>query len=341
MSKRKKLLSIPGTNYLTETHELQGIDLLKVAKLYIFAIFVVTFFGTVKMGVCGQEQRVYGNYIFSYETQDSLLLKKLISRVEPALKKLTVFFRNQSGGVITIYLTKSNQRYKDKASHKIPEWSQAVAFTRERFIVMRLANAEEIKTAPQTLIHELVHMHIAQKVPAGRMPVWLNEGLAQYLSFKELTLEDKVLLANKLALKQIVELTTLDSMQNFSTTKARLAYVQALSAVQYFVTTYDVKTLRLLVENIARHHSVNDAFRKTIGIDFIDFERQWYEDIKGKYRWLVVLNIDNLIWVAMGLLAILAIYVVRQRNRKIISDWSDLENRQIETNQDTGIDESE
>jgi len=303
--------------------------LLKTAKRFIFAIFVVTLFGSVKPGLSGQEQHVYGNYVFSYEAQDSLLLQRLISRIEPALKNLSVFFGEHSGGVITIYLTKSDQRYKDQAWHKIPEWSQAVAFTRERFIVMRLANAQEIKTAPQTLLHELVHMHIAQRMPTGRMPLWLNEGLAQYLSFKNLTLDDKVLLANKLALKQILELSALDSMQNFSATKARLAYVQALSAVNYFAKIYERNTLSLLVANLARHHSINDAFRATIGIDFIDFERHWYEDLKKNYRWLVVLNIDNLLWVTMGLLAILAIYAVRRRNRKKVAGWSDLEDNQL------------
>lgn len=303
--------------------------MLKRTKGFIFAIFIVTLLVAVNTGLAGQEQRAYGNYIFSYESRDSLLLQKLISRVEPSLKDLADFFGEQSGGVVTIYLTKSNQRYKDQAWHKIPEWSQAVAFTRERFIVMRLANAQEIKTAPQTLIHELVHMHIAQRMPEGRMPIWVNEGLAQYLSYKDLTLDDKVLLANRLALKQILELSALDSMQNFSASKARLAYVQALSAVQYFVKEYDRHALSLLVANIARYHSVNDAFRATIGIDFIDFERHWYEEIKENYRWLVVLNIDNLIWVMMGLLALLAIYAVRRRNRKKISDWTDLEENQL------------
>ncbi len=327
--KKKYFYPLPGQITFMIAQEFQGIDLLKITKRFIFTLFVVTLFGSVKSELSNQQQRVYGNYVFSYEAGDSLLLQRLISRVEPGLKELSVFFGEHSGGVITIYLTKSDRSYKDQAWHKIPEWSQAVAFTRERFIVMRLANAQEIKTAPQTLLHELVHMHIAQRMPTDRMPLWLNEGLAQYLSFKALTLDDKVLLANKLALKQILELSALDSMQNFSATKARLAYVQALSAVYYFEKKYKYNTLSLLVVNLARYHSINDAFRATIGIDFIDFERQWYEYLKKNYRWLVVLNIDNLLWVIMGLLAILAIYTVRRQNQKKISDWSDLEDNQL------------
>lgn len=322
---------------LITTQMVQGFDLLKARKIYIFVTFVVTFLGSLKLALAGQAHTVYENYIFAYEAQDSVLVRKLVLKVKPALNELNEFFTQQTGGLITIYLTPSDSRYRKLTQNRIPEWSQAVAFTSQRFIVLRVASAEEVKTAPQTLLHELVHMHVAQKIPPGRMPLWLNEGLAQYLSNTELTLDDKVLLANKLALKQLLQLSALDSMQNFSAVKARLAYVQALSAVHFFVKTYDRPTLRFLIDNLALYHSANDAFRKTIGFDFIDFERQWYEDLKKNYRWLVILNIDNLIWVTMGMLAILAILAVRRRNQKKLAVWSEIESNDSSESEESNI----
>lgn len=262
-----------------------------------------------------------GKYDFVFDASDSILVHKLIEQMNPALKRLEDFFGRGSGSVITIFITQSQAEYHRRTQNALPEWSQAAAFPGQRFIVLRLASAEEIATAPKTLTHELVHIQIGEKVPPGRMPVWLNEGLAQYLSGKDLSLNDKVLLANALALKRVPHLSAIDSLLSFGPQKARLAYIQALSAVQYFVNANSRKQLSELVIALALHHSINDAFMSVIGIDFIDFEIGWYEDIQEKYRFLVVLNLDNLLWLSMGLLALAAIFAVRRRNRKKMQTW--------------------
>ncbi len=298
-----------------------GFDLLKICKTIIFAAFIGTTFCSLKNASAAHLQSMNGKYDFVFDSSDSILVHRLIEQMKPSLERLEIFFGRETGSVITIFLTPSRAEYRKRTRNAMPEWSQAAAFTRQRFIVLRLASAEEIAGAPQTLTHELVHIQIAEKVPPGRMPVWLNEGLAQYLSGKDLSLNDKVLLANALALKKVPPLTALDSLLSFGPQKARLAYIQALSAVRYFVNANSRKQLRELIPALARHHSINDAFKSVIGIDFIDFEIGWYEDIQEKYRFLVVLNLDNLLWLSMGLLALAAIFAVRRRNQKKITDW--------------------
>ena len=298
-----------------------GFDLLKTWKTIIFAALIGMTFCSLKNVSAAHLQSMNGKYDFVFDSADSLLVHKLIQKMKPSLERLENFFGRETGSVITIFLTPSRAEYRKRTHGALPEWSQAAAFTRQRFIVLRIASAEEIASAPQTLTHELVHIQIAEKTPPGRMPVWLNEGLAQYLSGKRLNLNDKVLLANALALKKIPPLAALDSLLSFGPQKARLAYIQALSAVHYFVKVNGRKQLRALVSSLALHHSINDAFKDVCGFDFIDFEINWYGDLKENYRFLVILNLDNIIWLSMGLLALLAIFVVRRRNRKKVKDW--------------------
>lgn len=296
-------------------------NLLKIYKTIIFAAFIGIVFCSLKSASAAHLQSMGGKYDFVFERSDSVLVNKLLERMQPSIEKLEDFFGRESGSIITVFITQSPAEYRKRTRGALPEWSQAAAFPRQRIIVMRLASAEEIAGARQTLTHELVHIHLAEKVPPGRLPVWLNEGLAQYLSGKELSLNDKVLLANALALKRIPPLAALDSLLSFSPQRARLAYIEALSATLYFANRHGGKALKELVAALALHHSVNDAFKAVTGIDFIDFEINWYEDIQSKYRFLIVLNLDNFLWLSMGLLALAAILAVRRRNRKKIESW--------------------
>ncbi len=297
----------------------------KLFKICIFTLFIVTLFGSLKSAVAGRVRFELRNYNFICEEQDTLLLKQLIKDVQPRLQKLERFYHYIPTEVVTIQLTASESAYQRIASQGIPEWSQAVAFPAQSLIVMRVVSAEEVQQAAQTLTHELSHLFCAGIIPPARLPIWLNEGLAQYLSGKRLGLNDKVLLANAFALKRVPQFKTLETLHSFSPPKARLAYIQALSAVEYFVHKHGEARLSKLVQNLGAYRSVKRAWLQTVGYDFIDFELNWYQDTYGAYRWLVWLNLDNFIWLAMGLLAVAAIVLARRRSRKKLERWEEEE----------------
>jgi len=303
----------------------KGFQLSKLFKILIFATFIVTLFGSLKNSQAERIAYVYQNYRFVCDPADTLLTKKLVEKTKPALQILENFYGRGPRTIVTIQLTSSESSYHKYARNGVPEWSQAVAFPGQRLIVLRLASAEEVQQAVQTLTHELSHLFCAEIVPANRFPTWLNEGLAQFLSGKRLSLNDKMLLANALTLKRVKRLQALEGLHDFSPVKARLAYIQSLYAVDYFVRMHGRATLSKLVQNLGRFRSANRAWMQTVGYDALDFEIYWYEDLSRSYRWLVWLNLDNLIWLSMGLLALLAIWLVRRRNRLKLQRWEEEE----------------
>jgi len=295
--------------------------LLKYGKIIIFTLFIVTAVWTHR-GLA-MVRRDYGNYEFVFEKDDSLLTERLYKKIQRPLQNIERFFGGAPGSRITIFITKSRYEYDKYTRRAVPEWSQAVAFTGQGLIVLRLSTAEDIKSSPQVLLHELTHMFIAARYPQRRIPRWLNEGLAQYLSGQRLSVQQKVALANAIAAKKIIALSAIDSVLGYSAPRANLAYAQSLAAVDFIVRSYGWEKLRVLLDNVARYHSINDAFVQTLGFDFIDFELAWYKDLYARYRWLIILNIDNLLWIFMGMLALLAIWVIRRRNRKKIRSWEE------------------
>ncbi len=264
-----------------------------------------------------------GNYRIVFEESDSLLVKQLFRKIEQPLKKLENFFNGDAGRVVTIIITKSEEEYKRRTRGVLPEWSQAAAFTNQGLVILRLVEAREVRESPQILLHELTHIFLADYYPLGRIPVWLNEGMAEYFSGKTLDLQSRVRLANALAAKKIVDLRNIDSLHSFKRFQAQLAYTEALSAVDYFVGRYGLAGLKSLLNNLAQYRSYQTAFKKTTGHDFIDFELNWYQELVNRYRWLIVLNIDNLIWITMALLALAAIWAIHRRNRRRLKEWEE------------------
>ena len=183
----------------------------------------------------------------------------------------------------------------------------------------------DVVNSPRVLLHEIVHLFFAEKIPGRRVPVWLNEGVADYLSGERIELRQKVILSEALLNKKLLELNSLDTLLDFHRSKAGLAYTQALSAVEFFVLTFGEAKLRDLIFILNTERSFNIAFTKVTGIEFIDFEVSWFEYVDDNYRWLIVLNFDNLLWITMGVLAVLAIVAIRYRNRKKLKSWEQQE----------------
>ncbi|HID38397.1 MAG TPA: hypothetical protein EYP36_02650 [Calditrichaeota bacterium] len=286
-------------------------------RICMLFIFVIALFPATLQA----ETLTYRNYQFVYNQGDNAFVRSLLQNIQPGLMRIEQFFGYEPVSLVTIYVTRSEAEYNKTARNGIPEWSQAVAFSKEKIIVLKIIGADDIKKAPEILLHELVHIYFAERFPAQRIPNWLNEGLAQLLSGKRLTLQDKVFLAESMAAKKLIGLHGLDTLLTFSRPRARLAYIEALSAVEYFIQTYSYDALKELVKILRNQRSINKAFLSATGYDYIDFEVGWYAWLDEKFRWLLVLNIDNLLWLTMGVLALLAIAVIRWRNRRKLAQW--------------------
>jgi len=200
--------------------------------------------------------------------------------------------------------------------NRITEWSQAIAIPNERMIVLKLSNSDQIREGPRILLHEIVHILTYDFLKGAPLPTWLNEGLAQYFSEGDLTLQQKIVLAQAIVENKMIDLMAMDTLFRFSTAKARLAYIEAQSAVDFLATQYGLPRLKKMLLFLRHRQTLNETFRKTYGFDFLDFEIQWNEYIYAHYRWLVLLKIEEWLFVLMALLFLVAVFAVYVRNKK-------------------------
>jgi tetratricopeptide (TPR) repeat protein len=109
-----------------------------------------------------------------------------------------------------------------------------------------------------TLVHELVHAFL-EALCGGRVPGWLNEGLAQHLEPKRAPSPSQLAALMEHGVFPLERLG--GSLASWDDAREiRLAYVQSLAFVQYLARTYGEEALRRTLDGLARGEEVGAGF---------------------------------------------------------------------------------
>ena len=261
---------------------------------------------------------------FQSDTGNRRFVEYITKDLSSRLRLLKSFYGVFPSKNYKIYLLKDNERFRNFSKNDLPKWSRAIAYIKSNTIILKINSAEDVIESSKTLVHELSHMILYHHFRRDHIPVWINEGLAEYMAGKKISVAEKTIIANALWANRLISLTKIDSLLSYDGVKARLAYLESLSAVNYFVYKHGQDSLYLLLENIDKTADINVAFINTVGYDFIDFELEWYKELDSKYLWLIILNLDNLIWISITILAFTVFISIKIRNKKKIDDWIEL-----------------
>jgi hypothetical protein len=269
----------------------------------------------------------YQNYLIQYHVNDenrALQVVRILEKNVPAIEK---FYGIDFRGRITLILSGSTTEFQSLTRSQLPNWSAAVFLPAEMKIIIRdptfLHTEDQLE---KEITHEISHLYFSARFPGVELPLWFNEGLAEYLSLEEIDLHRGVVIANALFAKKIIPLTNIDSLLSFSPGRAQLAYTQSFSAVIFLgnLLKHSGSNWPVFLETIEKK-GFQPALSQNIHMDAIDFEVKWYQWLKNKYQWFVIFNLENLIWFGLAIVLIGALYAVRYRNRKRMSQWEEEE----------------
>ncbi len=224
-------------------------------------------------------QRENGHFILRYEggrTPEALgnaVLSALAGHYDDLVRELGVSPHNN----IPVILY-TDQAYFDVT--QAPAWTGAMNDGKLRIPI------EGVRTMTpelsRVLKHELAHSFINQ-ISNGRCPQWLHEGIAQ-------ALEPKSISSNGRRLAQLfgghhqIPLNVLESsFMQLSAPEARIAYAEALAAVEYVRDTYGMSELRRVLEKIGEGASTEAALRTTVHSGYAQLEEDIGSSLKRKY----------------------------------------------------------
>ncbi|MBT3676842.1 MAG: hypothetical protein HOA15_07565 [Candidatus Marinimicrobia bacterium] len=133
--------------------------------------------------------------------------------------------------------------------------------------------------------HELVHAMINDMVYGGRMqniisgrmtlriPLWANEGLAEYLSMNWDTQADMTI--RDLAINE--RIPTIRELEYF------LAYKGGQSVWRFIAAKYGREKIGEIFQAMKRRGSAENGFKEALGMDFEELTEQWHKYIKKEY----------------------------------------------------------
>ncbi len=259
-----------------------------------------------------------------YLTPDSAQAREAFGILNKAYLEIADDLRLAIADTFHVFIAPSRQEFYNFARGQLPKWTGAFAVPASRAIVVKSPRWDRPETDFRaTLIHELVHLLLHERVRYRPVPRWLDEGLAIFYAEAEkwstLTTLSKAAAANSL-----IPLADIDRVLNFQRAKAELAYQESYSAVSYLLLTYDIEALRIILQGIREGKDVNASFHLATGSTFIGFEQEWILYVKKNYQWFWLSEIDSYIWLLILALGIIAWLVIRLRTRRKLQEWESI-----------------
>jgi Tol biopolymer transport system component len=154
---------------------------------------------------------------------------------------------------------------------------------KNRVVLPFMGNYRDLR---HVLVHELTHAFIFDMMYGGplealltrqylfQLPLWFNEGLAEYLSIgwdseADMFMRDGAVNGYLVPLDQI--------------SGGFLAYKEGQSALKYLVDKYGAEKLRDVLFSARSSRSLDKSFQKNLGVSVEKFSREWMKKLRKDY----------------------------------------------------------
>jgi hypothetical protein len=252
---------------------------------------------------------------------DSIIARYLVQVIEKSQSRLQSFFNSPLRDSVTVILAACDTHFLRMTGNRLPEWTAAVAVPLYRKIILKPGAYFDPGAYSESLIHELAHIYMADKIDTGYVPLWLNEGVAMHLSGKSLSWSENISAGNAVFGNNLMSFSEIDQLLRFGTGKAQIAYFQSMLAVRYLLENYGQAELQNILNTLAAGSSIEQHFYNAYGLSYTDFEYNYQNWLRYHYRWMVVLQFEYLLWILILFLVFSAILMIRIRNRRKLSQW--------------------
>jgi tetratricopeptide (TPR) repeat protein len=163
---------------------------------------------------------------------------------------------------------------------RAPSWAGALNDGRIRVPVQGLATLTP--DLSRVLKHELTHSFIQQKT-RGRAPVWVQEGIAQWMEGSRSSDNAATLVAVYDAHRAMPLGELEHSWMRLSTDAAAYAYAWSLAIVEYMIQTDGMVDVQRLLDRLAAGISTQEAVREVLRDDYTDLAKDTAEYLRKTY----------------------------------------------------------
>lgn len=261
------------------------------------------------------------HFNFEHEAQGERLASHLAGRAEEIYAGLSRDLGVRAPGRITVRVAATPEQFRAMQPATPAEWARATAYPARRLIVIQGWGDTRPET---TLAHELCHIMLQGALRGRPAPAWLAEGLAMHYG-GQWELERWATLSQALLFGSLIPLSELTYGFPRQTSRARLAYAQSHSLVDYIRGQWGEDGLRRLTHSLAAGEDPERALQSATGLSGAELERRWVKSLKLRFSWVPIITSTAALWAA---LTALSLYVWRRKRaaaRERLRRWEEEE----------------
>jgi len=205
----------------------------------------------------------------------------------------------------------------------VPSWISGFAVTASDLVVIFPARSPTYPndTLEDILRHEVAHVLIWRASGGHPIPRWFNEGLAMEAE-RERRFADQTQLFYQLVTGHRTTLDELDRLFSGNETNQTRAYTLAGALVHDVMRRHGSTACSEILMRIRHGVPFDAAFADVTGLTPAESESEFWRRERIWTAWVPIITASTTVWIGVTMLAILAIYKRRQRNRAIEEQWA-------------------
>ena len=275
-------------------------------------------------------QLLRGRVILYCHPKDVRNGERIFSIIEKERPKIEQDLGLSSVEKLTVFIASSESEFAALTEEQIPEWGVGAADPLRSVLFLKSPrfNRPEVDLE-QVVVHELSHVMLGMVLRGREADRWFDEGFAMYES-GEGSLGDAIRLARNVLAGEVLRLDEIDDVLTFRREKAALAYLESRYAVGYLVERFGRQTLKQIAWTLREGKGMDETLLLTLGMGFEEFQSEWYQTLKNKYRWYVFLDMPFVLGTLFVVFFLTAFIMTQRRIRRTKKKWEEEDRYGIE-----------
>lgn len=312
-----------------------------IIKFLCFLFLIFGFFsstGGVLWSVDAQaeerEIKSLGNITVYYYPENEALVDKVFRLIQGCIRDLNTQLGFEHDLVVDLYIPRSRDEFEKYLSGERKKWTSAFAVPAQsvgtipwcptRDTIMIDPSSIDLYSNPllSTLKHELLHLFIGdiERKTSRKIPLWFNEGLAQWISGTPVFSDRSELRIN--ALKgTLIPFEALTESFPETESKARLAYQQSESVVEFIVRDFGQEALQEVIRGLKQGKDFESALVNTLGLTPGQLEIRWQAKLKPFWSAIIIIITSRTtLFIIMAMLVLIGFFIIRRRSRRRLEE---------------------
>lgn len=264
---------------------------------------------------------------FNIYAHDSNIAGEVKNHLESSYQEISSFLGDTLTEVVSVHVVDSDEEFRSMVGGGFPDWGIGCAVPSRNTIILKSPlHFNYQRPFSELVAHELAHIFLGNLAKGAELPRWLDEGFAMHQS-REWRMGQDIAVARAVLTGSLLRLSEIESVNAFREKKAQLAYTESFLAVSYLADEYGEEVIRELVDHLASPTSIDLAFLKTIGTNYLTFQLEFEKYIKSRYSWISFFGDTLLLWVALAFLVVFFYLAKRRHTKKILEKWESEEQK--------------